>query len=348
MTVTQPPKVSARLADHTTLRVGGPAESLTTVDSTQDLLAAVRAADRAATPVLVLGGGSNVLVDDDGFDGSVLKVATRGHEGQRETETVLLRLAAGESWDQVVARTVEDGWSGLEALSGIPGLVGATPIQNVGAYGAALDQALVEVDCLDRSTGDRVTLPAAACGLAYRWSRFKADLGRYVILTITLRLARSRQSAPIRYPQLAHALGVEIGAQPDARRVREAVLELRRGKGMVLDDNDHDTWSAGSFFTNPILAPGVADGLPASAPRFPQADGRIKTSAAWLIEHAGYDKGYGIPPAQLSRKHTLAVTNRGGATAADLLRLAREVRAGVGDRFGIELAPEPVLIRCTL
>jgi UDP-N-acetylmuramate dehydrogenase len=335
------------LAEHTTLRVGGPAP-VTVVDSTDELVNAVRAADHSSTPVLVLGGGSNVLVDDAGFEGTVIKIGTRGQHVRAEPDTVSVRIAAGESWDGFVAQAVDQGWSGVEALSGIPGLVGATPIQNVGAYGSALAHVLDQVECLDRRTGELVTFSEAECGLDYRWSVFKAHPGRYVILWVRLRLSRSPLSAPIQYAQLAAALGTEIGARTDARRVREAVLQLRRGKGMVLDEYDHDTWSAGSFFTNPILDADAADRLPAAAPRFLQSSNMIKTSAAWLIENSGFGKGYGTPPAQLSTKHTLALTNRGGATSDDLLALAREVRAGVQDRFGIQLAPEPVLVGCAL
>lgn len=348
MTITQLDRSAARLADHTTLRVGGPAASMITADDSQDVIAAVRSADRDNARLMILGGGSNVLVGDAGFDGTVLKIATTGRQVRTDGDTVSVRVAAGESWDSFVAQAVDQGWSGVEALSGIPGLVGATPIQNVGAYGAALHDVLTEVECLDRRTGDLVTLSARDCGLGYRWSVFKADLGRFVIVSVTVQLPRGRVSAPIQYTQLAAVLGVEIGARVDAHRVREAVLQLRRGKGMVLDHQDHDTWSAGSFFTNPILDSDVAAQLPAPAPRFPQTGHRVKTSAAWLIENAGFGKGYGTLPAQLSSKHTLALTNRGGAHASDLLHLAREVRAGVRDRFGIELTPEPVLVGCVL
>lgn len=348
MTVAPDSAAGSGLAEHTTLRVGGPAESMITVDSTADLVAAVRAADHESEPVLILGGGSNVLIDDAGFAGRVIKIASSGQQVSSDDETVSVRVAAGESWDRFVAQAVGEGWSGLEALSGIPGLVGATPIQNVGAYGAALSHVLDGVECLDRRTGDLVRFSSGQCALGYRWSRFKAEPGRFVILNVTVRLPRSARSTPIQYAQLAAALDVEIGSRADARAVRDAVLCLRRSKGMVLDEDDHDTWSAGSFFTNPVLDPSAAEQLPAAAPRFQQSGGKIKTSAAWLIENAGFGKGYGVPPARLSTKHTLAVTNRGGATSADLVRLAREVRAGVRDRFGIDLRPEPVLVGCTL
>jgi UDP-N-acetylmuramate dehydrogenase len=318
-------------------------------ETESDLVAAVRDADAAGVPVLVLGGGSNLLIGDDGFDGTVIKVGTRGRDADVSScSGAVLTLAAGEPWDDLVAETVAHGWSGLEALSGIPGLVGATPIQNVGAYGAEISQTLASVRTFDRQTGGQRTFAVADCGFGYRWSRFKAEPGRYLILEVTLQLPLADLSAPVRYAQLADTLGVPIGTRVDAAAVREAVLDLRRSKGMVLNPADHDTWSAGSFFTNPIIDADTAARLPAAAPRFRQPDGTIKTSAGWLIEHAGFGKGYGKPPATLSTKHTLALTNRGGAAAQDLLRLAREIRDGVRDRFGLELTPEPNLVGCDL
>lgn len=337
------------LAEHTTFRVGGPAEKLIIADDERELIAAVRQADEAGEPVLLIGGGSNLLICDDGFPGTAILINTRGRRAEVDScSGAVLTLAAGEPWDDVVAEAVAEGWSGLEALSGIPGLVGATPIQNVGAYGAEISQTLARVRTVDRHTGEQKTFAGSECGFGYRWSRFKAEPGRYLILEVTLQLPLADLSAPVRYAQLAQTLGVEVGTRVDAKAVREAVLELRRSKGMVLDGDDHDTWSAGSFFTNPIIDQAAADRLPETAPRFRQPDGSIKTSAGWLIEHAGFTKGYGVPPATLSTKHTLALTNRGGATAADLLRLAREVRAGVQQRFGIELTPEPNLVGCEL
>jgi UDP-N-acetylmuramate dehydrogenase len=342
-------RTDALLAEHTTFRVGGPARELIVAETEAELIAAVRDADAAGTPVLVLGGGSNLLISDDGFDGLVVKVATRGRDADVSScSGAVLTLAAGEPWDDLVAETVRQGWSGLEALSGIPGLVGAGPIQNVGAYGAEISQTLASVRTWDRQTGRQQTFAVADCGFGYRWSRFKAEPGRYLILTVTLQLPLADLSAPVRYAQLADALGVPLGTRVSASAVRDAVLELRRSKGMVLDGDDRDTWSAGSFFTNPIVDAATAARLPEAAPRFGQPDGTIKTSAGWLIEHAGFTKGYGKPPATLSTKHTLALTNRGGATAADLLGLAREIRDGVRDRYGIELTPEPNLVGCDL
>jgi UDP-N-acetylmuramate dehydrogenase len=246
---------------------------------------------------------------------------------------------------------VDEGLAGVEALAGIPGRTGATPIQNVGAYGQEVGDVLAGVRVLDRVTGRTVTLSPAECGLGYRQSRLKREPGRFLVLGVTLRLARSTSSAPVRYAELAAALGVEVGQQVPAPRVREAVLALRRGKGMVLDDDDHDTWSAGSFFTNPVLEPDRAAALPPEAPRFPQPDGGVKTSAAWLIQAAGFGPGWSVrpgAPAALSGKHVLALTNRGGASSADLLELARAVRDGVDARFGIALVPEPVLVGCVI
>jgi UDP-N-acetylmuramate dehydrogenase len=260
----------------------------------------------------------------------------------------LVTVAAGEDWERLVARTVEEEWIGLEALSGIPGSTGASPIQNIGAYGADVSQTIATVATYDRQSGQRTTFAAVDCGFGYRTSRFKGEPGRYLILSVTFQLRLGSMSAPIRYAELARVLGVELGARVPATDVRRAVLRLRRGKGMVLDDDDPDTWSAGSFFTNPILEPKQAALLPPEAPRFSQPDGRVKTSAAWLIEHAGFGKGYGAGEATLSTKHTLALTNRGHARAADLLALARQVRRGVDSTFGITLTPEPLLVNCEL
>jgi UDP-N-acetylmuramate dehydrogenase len=257
-------------------------------------------------------------------------------------------VAAGEDWDAFVARAVAEGWSGVEALSGIPGSVGATPVQNVGAYGQEVADTVVRVRCWDRAERAVRTLTADRCEFGYRSSRFKRDPGRFVVLEVTFQLRLADLGAPVRYAELARRLGVRPGDRAPAVEVREAVLRLRAGKGMVLDEADHDTWSAGSFFTNPVLSAADADRLPPEAPRWPQPDGRVKTSAAWLIEHAGFGKGYGEGRVRLSTKHTLALTNRGDATTAELLELAREVRAGVEERFGVRLVNEPVLVGCSL
>jgi UDP-N-acetylmuramate dehydrogenase len=333
-----------RLADLTTLRLGGPVGTLVPADSAEQLLAAVGSADDTGEPLLVLGGGSNLVAADAGFPGSVVQVATRGLavESADACGGVVLRVAAGQDWDELVARAVAEGWSGVEALSGIPGSTGATPLQNVGAYGQDVAQSIASVRTYDRVERRVRTFANADCGFAYRHSRFRGQ-DRWVVLDVTFQLRLADHSGPIRYAELARALGVHVGSRAPLAAVREAVLDLRRGKGMVLDPADHDTWSAGSFFTNPVLDP--AD-LPGGAPAWPQPDGRVKTSAAWLIERAGFGRGHAGPGGRvaLSSKHPLALTNRGGASTADLLVLAREVRDGVRDRFGVTLRPEPVLL----
>ncbi len=336
-----------QLRDVTTLRVGGPADRLVTATSDDAVVEAVRKADTDGTPVLVLAGGSNVVVADDGFRGTVVHVATRGVVQESDAcSGATVAVAAGESWDDLVARAVDLGWVGIEALSGIPGSVGATPIQNVGAYGQEVSETVARVRTWDRHENRVATLAAADCGFGYRTSRFKAEPGRHVVLSVTFQLALGDLGAPVGYAELARALGVDVGRRAPMTEVRDAVLELRRSKGMVLDPADHDTWSAGSFFTNPLVLP---DAVPDGAPAWPQPDGRVKTSAAWLIEQAGFSRGYGAPgPAALSTKHTLALTNRGSATTHDLLALAGEIRAGVRDRFGITLVPEPVLVGCEI
>ncbi len=338
------------LRDHTTLRLGGPAKDWVRATTEEELVDAVRRCDEAGDPVLVLAGGSNVVVSDAGFDGTVVEVATAGVRADHDTDDptcggVVVTVAAGEPWDAFVAHAVESQWVGIEALSGIPGSVGATPIQNVGAYGQEVSQTLASVRVWDRRLRGVRTFAAADCGFGYRTSRFKADPGRHVVLEATYQFRQGDLGAPVEYAELARTLGVEPGTRAPMGDVRRAVLDLRRGKGMVLDPADHDTWSAGSFFTNPVLP---ADQVPDAAPAWPQADGRVKTSAAWLIERAGFAKGYGDGPARLSTKHTLALTNRGGATTDDLLDLAREIRDGVEQRFGVRLVNEPVLVDCEL
>ena len=341
------------LADHTTLRLGGPAERWVRASTEDDLVAAVAAADAAGEPVLVLGGGSNLVVADEGFPGTVVEVATRGvvtdvdasPDDPASCGGVVVTVAAGETWDDLVAHAVEQEWVGVEALSGIPGSVGATPIQNVGAYGQEVSQTIASVRVWDRTLRGVRTFAAADCGFGYRTSRFKADPGRHVVLSVSFQLRQGSLGEPVAYAELARVLGVEPGERAPLADVRRAVLALRRGKGMVLDPADHDTWSAGSFFTNPVVP---ASAVPEGAPAWPQPDGTAKTSAAWLIERAGFAKGYGDGRAAVSGKHTLALTNRGSATTADLMALAREVRDGVEARFGIRLVNEPVLVGCEL
>lgn len=334
------------LANHTTLHVGGPVADFVVATTEAELVEAVREADEAGKPVLVLGGGSNVLVSDSGFDGRVVAVRTAGVSSDADAcGGAVVRVAAGEVWDDLVLRAVQSGWVGVEALSGIPGLVGATPIQNVGAYGQDVSETIASVRCWDRQAGEVRTLFNRDLRFGYRTSRLKQEPGRWLVLEVVFQLRLGDLGAPVRYAELARRLGLEVGERAPLADVRDAVLDLRRGKGMVLDEVDHDTWSAGSFFTNPVLA---ADRVPDGAPSWPQPDGSVKTSAAWLIEHAGFGRGHGTERAALSTKHTLALTNRGGATAADVVALAREVRDGVRARFGIDLVNEPVLVGCSL
>ncbi|MET9253274.1 UDP-N-acetylmuramate dehydrogenase [Streptomyces sp. NPDC003717] len=346
----------APLAPLTTFRLGGPATRLVTADTDAEVIAAVREADDAGTPLLLIGGGSNLVIGDKGFAGTALRIATRGFR----LDGTALELAAGEVWSDAVARTVEAGLAGVECLAGIPGSAGATPIQNVGAYGQEVSATVTEVVAYDRRSRETVTLTNADCAFSYRHSRFKAEPERFVVLRVRFALEDAGGlSAPLKYAETARALGVEAGGRVPLATARETVLRLRAGKGMVLDAEDHDTWSAGSFFTNPVLTDEEfaafrarvderlgADVEPPAFPagEGPEGEGRIKTSAAWLIDKAGFTKGYGTGPARISTKHTLALTNRGGATTEDLLALAREVVAGVYEAFGVTLVNEPVTV----
>jgi UDP-N-acetylmuramate dehydrogenase len=342
---------SRDLAALTTLGLGGPAGRLVETTDQEQVVQIVR---DAGDTLLVLAGGSNVVVADEGFPGTVLLLRTRGVRVTPAGEGLVdVTAAAGEPWDDLVARAVAEGWSGLECLSGIPGSTGATPIQNVGAYGQEVAEVLRSVTVYDRYKDETVTIPADECGLAYRTSRFKYQ-DRHVVQEVTFRLAVSPRSVPLAYAELAGRLDVPTGGRAGLAEVREAVLALRRGKGMVLDPADPDTRSAGSFFTNPVLdAAGFARfqqrvgdaGVP---PVFPAPDGGHKLSAGWLIDRAGFGRGYLRGRVGLSTKHPLALTNRGGGTTAELLRLAREVRDGVAGRFGVLLHPEPVLVNCAL
>jgi UDP-N-acetylmuramate dehydrogenase len=341
------------LAPYTTLRLGGPAAHL--VDCpTDDVLRAV-VAETAATgePLLVLAGGSNVVVADEGFPGVVARVTMRGVEVDGD----VLHVAAGEMWDPIVARCVAEDRAGVECLAGIPGSVGATPIQNVGAYGQEVSETIVGVRALDRLDGEVVDLAPGECGFAYRSSAFKREPGRWVVLRVSFALpVGDGRSRPVRYGELARALGVQPGDRAPVDAVREAVLGLRRGKGMVIDPADPDSVSAGSFFTNPILDADAFAALrarvrerlgdDAAPPAWPEADGEaVKTSAAWLIERAGFHRGYGDPDGiAISSKHVLALTNRGRGTTAQLVALAREIAAGVHEAFGVALVPEPVFV----
>jgi UDP-N-acetylmuramate dehydrogenase len=388
-----------RLSRFTSLGLGGPARRFVVAGTDEEIIAAVRAADQRGEPLLVLGGGSNLVISDDGFPGTVIQVATKGiHRamgpgagpdaagpGQPEPDApVTLTVAAGEDWDTVVASCVAADLAGLECLSGIPGLAGATPIQNVGAYGQEVADTITRVRAYDRATAEVVDLAAADCGFGYRTSAFKRSItapavtGRFVVLEVTFQLTSDQLSRPLRYAELAAALGLDPARQDDGGQdegaraplgdVRSAVLRLRRSKGMVLDPADPDSRSAGSFFTNPVLdalqfaalrrvvdersGPGVR------IPQFPAGPGRVKVPAAWLIGQAGFGKGYQGPrpvgggrpgpAAHISTKHTLALVNPGDARTADVVGLAREIRDRVRDVFGVELASEPVLVGVSL
>ena len=353
------------LSGFTTLGLGGPARRFVPAGTGAGLIAAVRAADDRGEPLLILGGGSNLVIADEGFPGTVVQVATAGMRAGPDPDgrSAPVTVAAGEDWDGVVARCVTYGLAGLECLSGIPGLAGATPIQNVGAYGQEVAETVTTVRVYDRKAGEVTELAAADCGFGYRTSAFKRDAsGRYVVLAVTFRLARDQLSAPVRYPELARALGVAEGDRAPLGAVRAAVLGLRRGKGMLLDPGDPDSRSAGSFFTNPALDSAQFTALRAAVaahcgpevpiPQFPAGPGQVKVPAAWLIGQAGFGKGYpgtGEPGgARISAKHTLALVNPGGASTAGLVALAREIRDRVGDVFGVELAVEPVLVGVTV
>jgi len=346
------------LAGLTTLGVGGPARRFVRASTEAELIAAVRDADQRAEPLLILGGGSNLVIADTGFPGTVVQVATRGSQQTAgpEADTVRLTVAAGEDWDGVVASCVAAGLSGLECLSGIPGLTGATPIQNVGAYGQEVAEVITTVRVYDRATGEVTELAGPDCGFGYRTSMFKRDSGgRRVVLAVTFQLRRSDLSGPVRYAELARSLGVPEGGRAPLATVREAVLALRRGKGMVLDPADPDSRSAGSFFTNPVLddaqfaALQKLVGADVPIPRFPAGPGQVKVPAAWLIGRAGFGKGYPGPgAARISTKHALALVNPGGATAADIAGLARAIHDQVRDQLGVDLACEPILVGLSL
>ena len=339
------PKSDNSLRAYTTLRLGGPAGTLSVVSETDEAVATIRNASVAGELALVLAGGSNVVISDAGFPGHVVLLRTLGVRViRRDDGDVVVRVAAGEPWDAFVAGAVANGWSGVECLSGIPGSAGATPIQNVGAYGQEVAQTIVAVHAYDRRAGEVRVLTPAECGFGYRTSVFKHN-DRWLVLEVDFRLGVRPDSAPIRYAELARQLGVQVGDRVPLDRARDTVLKLRAGKGMVLDPDDRDTWSVGSFFTNPVLAE-----LPdPQMPHWPGPDGTVKIPAAWLIERAGFHKGFTIGgDVAISSKHTLALTNRGAGTTEGLLELARVIKTGVHDRFGIALHPEPVLINCAI
>ncbi|MFK3672363.1 UDP-N-acetylmuramate dehydrogenase [Leifsonia aquatica] len=384
MTDAQPPAAPTALADLTTMRVGGVPARLVAPADRDALVATALEVWGSGDDWLLLGGGSNTVAGDDGFDGTVIRIVTRGVERLEAPDgRVRLRVQAGEPWDDLVALTVRNGWAGIEALSGIPGSTGAAPVQNIGAYGQELESALLGIEFLDYRTGEVTTLTKAELGLGYRMSALKGGLAG-IVLSVDLELADNTVpggvgaplSAPVGYAQLADALGVVIGARVPIAELRRSVLALRSSKGMVLDPDDPDSVSAGSFFTNPIVSENFARSLPRDAPRWPVtppepdaviglepggvhpldvpplADGPydVKLSAAWLIEQAGIRRGYGLPgsAAGLSSKHTLAIVNRGGASAQDVVQLASFIQARVQSEFGVLLRPEPVLVGVVL
>jgi UDP-N-acetylmuramate dehydrogenase len=372
-----------KLADLTTLRVGGEAEHILAPADPRELVDVVRGVWATGDDWLLLGGGSNVVIGDEGFDGTVVRVVTRGIERSTPAaaslrpsayvreRTVRLTVQAGEVWDDVVASAVANGWAGIEALSGIPGSAGAAPIQNIGAYGQEIGSSLVTIEFLDYLTGELARIPASELGLGYRTSTLKQ--GRVgLVVSIELELSEAAPGAralsqPIAYAQLAASLGVRIGDRVPLDELRRTVLALRASKGMLWDERDPDSASAGSFFTNPIVSENFARRLPADAPRWPTApvepdlvvplgetpavprvagEYHVKLSAAWLIERAGIFRGFSLPGshAAISTKHTLAIVNRGGASAAEVLELARFVQTRVFAEFGVRLQPEPVLV----
>jgi len=348
--------VSIRLADLTTLRVGGAVKQRVTPGSETDFIDAIREADATHTPLLVVGGGSNILASDDEFDGVVIQDQRQDIHVETESACggVEFTVSAGTPWEDVVEAAVANSWSGFEALTGIPGSTGATPVQNVGAYGQEVRTLISQVRCWDRKTSQIRTFSVSELEFGYRDSLLKRSIGdmgytpRYVVLSVRFHTRLADLSAPVQYAELAASLDVDLGQRVPARDVRQAVLGLRRGKGMVLDQHDHDTWSAGSFFTNPIIDHNL---LPSGAPQFPADQGppEVKTSAAWLISQSGIPRGFSLgTSAALSTKHVLALTNRGGASAHDLVTLARYVRDHVHTRYGIWLVPEPVLVGVSL
>lgn len=347
----------APLSSLTTLCLGGPASSLTRVTDADETVEAVRAADKAGRPVLVLAGGSNVVVADAGFAGEVVLLRSAGIRSERRGDHVELSVAAGHNWDELVAHCVTEGLAGIECMSGIPGSAGATPIQNVGAYGQEVAEAIRSVRVFDRHTDEVLTLLPEDCGFGYRHSVFKGH-DRHVVLEVTYALRPDRNGGPLRFGELTKVLGVEAGGAAPLGDIRDAVLGLRRSKGMVLDPDDLDTRSVGSFFMNPVLPPegwsallervGARLGEGVVPPQWPDGHDRVKTSAAWLIERAGFAKGYGRDGVAISSKHTLALTHRGGGSTSALLGLAREIRDGVEAAFGVRLVNEPVLVGETL
>lgn len=337
-----------QLSSFTTLRVGGPARKIVHAHSEAELIEFVKAADSVKEPILILGGGSNLLISDAGFAGTVIRVESKGNALDYDAcSGGMIEVSAGEDWDKFVEISIEKGFADLESLSGIPGTVGGAPIQNIGAYGHEVSETIARVKTYDRSKGEVKTFTNAECKFSYRNSIFKEQPGKYVILTVTFQLRKGAQSLPITYAELAKQLSVNIGDRVEVTKVRQAVLKLRASKGMLIN-LENEINSAGSFFVNPILSKSAADKLPADAPRWPQNDGKVKTSAAWLMEHSGVVKGEKLAGAQISNKHVLALTNSGDATAEDIIELAKRARKKVYEKFGIKLEAEVQLVGVNL
>ena len=331
------------LSKYTSFRVGGPATKIVQVSTQAQIIAAIE--DAGDTPILIMGGGTNVLIADKGFEGTVIRISNNSVQSEVDAcSGATLTIGAGEDWDSFVQTTITSGFAGLETLSGIPGTVGASPIQNIGAYGHEVSEFVTRVRSYDRQEKAIKTFTNSECQFSYRNSYFKAHPGRYVVLEVQFQLRRGEFSDPITYLELAKKLGIELGDKASVIATREAVLQLRASKGMLLTADDHDSWSAGSFFTNPIISQEIADTLPNAAPKWPLNDGRVKISAAWLIENAGIHKGDEVGGARISTKHVLALTNSGDATASDIAELAKRARNQVREIFGISLEAEVNLV----
>ena len=337
----------ADLRDFTSLRVGGPAQNFVEVGTESEIIAAIEAA--GDSPILIIGGGTNILVADTGFAGTVIRITSHSIESEIDAcSGATLTIGAGEDWDEFVTTTLERGFAGLETLSGIPGTVGAAPIQNIGAYGHEVSEFITRVRTYDRQKKAVKTFTNSECEFSYRNSHFKAHPGRYVVLEVQFNLRKGEFTTAITYAELAKKLGIEVGEKAPVHATRKAVLELRAAKGMLLNPSDKDSWSAGSFFTNPIVSQEIADQLPEGAPKWPTSDGRVKTSAAWLIENSGVHKGDSHGGARVSTKHVLALTNAGNATATDIAELAKSAQKSVYEKFGITLEAEVNLVGITL
>jgi UDP-N-acetylmuramate dehydrogenase len=330
------------LSKYTSLRVGGPAKKIVHVSTETEIIAAIEESE--GSPVLIMGGGTNVLIADTGFDGTVIHISNDSIQEEMDAcSGATLTIGAGQNWDDFVQTTIDRGLAGLETLSGIPGTVGAAPIQNIGAYGHEVSEFITRVRTFDREEKLVKTFTNSKCEFSYRSSHFKEQPGRYVILDVAFQLRQGEISDPITYVELSKKLGIEPGEKASVVSVRSAVLELRASKGMLISE-DPDSWSAGSFFTNPIISQQDADSLPNATPKWPLNDGRVKISAAWLIENSGMHKGDAIGGARISTKHVLALTNSGSATASDIAALAKKARDQVKEKFGITLIAEVNLI----